>query len=110
MRGILWKGVDSDDGKTRIIKTFRTYERYMFMSLVTHGITQILALELVDRNYRLPLHMRTKPNAACSEENIIKDLGSLFFEGIASVAMKPISEKNKKASPSLPNKACLIHQ
>lgn len=79
MRGILWKGVDSDDRKTMLIKTFRTYERYTFMSLVAHGITQFLALELADRNYRSPLYMRTKPNAACSKENIIKDLGSLFL-------------------------------
>ena len=104
------EGVDSDDGKTRIIKTFRAYERYTFMSLVAHGITQILALELADRNYRSPLYMRTRPGKVCSEENIIKDLGSLFFKVIASVDMKPIPEKNKKASPSLPNKACLFHQ
>lgn len=103
------EGVFSDDGKTRIIKTFRAYERFTFMSLVAHGITQILALELADKNFRSPLYMRTKPNAACSEENIIKDLGSLFFKGIASVDIKPIPEKNKKTSPSLPNKACLIH-
>ena len=70
------------------------------MSLVAHGITRILALELADRNYRSPLYMRTKPNAACSEENIIKDLGSLFFTGIASVDMKPIPEKNKKGKPT----------
>lgn len=39
--------------------------------------------------------MRTKPNTACSEENIIKDLSSLFFKGIVSVDMKPIPKKNK---------------
>ena len=93
-----------------MLKTFRTYERYTFMSLVAHGITQILALELADRNYHSPLYMRTKPKAVCSEENIIKDLGSLFLKGIASTVMKPISDKNKKASPLLPNKACLNHQ
>ena len=104
------EGVNSESATRRILKTFRAYERYTFMSIVAHGITQILALELADRNYRSPLYMRTKPNTACSEENIIKDLGSLFIKGIASVNMKPIPEKNKKASPRLPNKACLIHQ
>ena len=99
--------VDSDSAKIRILKTFRAYERYTFMSLVAHGITQILALELADRNYQSPLYMRTKPKAVCSEENIIKDLGSLFLKGIASTVMNPIPDKNKKASPRLPNKACL---
>ncbi|MGN1190638.1 MAG: hypothetical protein ACI4SL_09625, partial [Candidatus Ornithospirochaeta sp.] len=40
------EGVDSDSEKRRILKTFRAYERYTFMSLVAHGITQLLALEL----------------------------------------------------------------
>ena len=73
------EGIDSESATRRILKTFRAYERYTFMSLVAHGITQILPLELADRNYRSPLYMRTKPNTACSEENIIKDLGSLFL-------------------------------
>ena len=87
------EGVDSESATRRILKTFRAYERYTFMSLVAHGITQILALELADRNYRSPLYMRMKPNTACSEENIIKDLSSLFFKGIVSVDMKPIPGK-----------------
>lgn len=49
------EGVDSESATRRILKTFRAYERYTFMSLVAHGITQILALELADRNYRSPL-------------------------------------------------------
>lgn len=104
------ESVDSDAEKRRILKTFRAYERYTFMSLVAHGITHILALDLADRNYQSPLYMRTKPKAVCSEENIIKDLGSLFLRGIASTVMKPIPDKNKKASLGLPNKTCLNHQ
>lgn len=87
------EGVDSDSAKIRILKTFRSYERYTFMSLVAQGITQILALELADRNYQSPLYKGMKPKAACSEENVIKDLGSLFFKGVASVLMKPIHNK-----------------
>ena len=102
--------VDSDSAKIRILKTFRAYERYTFMSLVAHGITQILALELAAKGYRSPLYLRTKPKKVCSEENITRDLGSLFLKGIASTIMKPIPDKNKKASPCLPNKACLNRQ
>ena len=102
--------VDSDSAKRRILKTFRAYERYTFMSLVAHGITQLLALELAERGYRSPLYLRTKPEKVCSEENITRDLGSLFLKGIASTIMKPIPDKNKKASPCLPNKACLNRQ
>ena len=99
--------VDSDSAKIRILKTFRAYERYTFMSLVAHGITQILALELAAKGYRSPLYLRTKPKKVFSEENIIKDLGSLFSKGIASTITRPILDKNKTESPILPNKACL---
>ena len=102
--------VDSDSAKRRILKTFRAYERYTFMSLVSHGITQLLALELAAKGYRSPLYLRTKPEKVCSEENIIRDLGSLFLKGIASTATRPIPDKNKMASPILPKTAPAIHQ
>lgn len=103
-------GVDSDSAKRRILKTFRAYERYTFMSLVAHGITQLLALELAGKGYRSPLYLRTRPEKVCSEENIIKDLGSLFFKGIASTIARPIPDKNKMASPILPKTTPAIHQ
>ena len=99
--------VDSDSAKIRILKTFRAYERYTFMSLVAHGITQILVLELAAKDYRSPLYLRTQPKKVFSEENIIKDLGSLFSKGIASTITRPILDKNKTESPNRPNKACL---
>lgn len=104
------ESVDSDAEKRRILKTFRAYERYTFMSLVAHGITQLLALELAERGYRSPLYLRTKPERVCSEENIMKDLGSLFLKGIASAVTRPIPDKNKMASPILPKTAPAILQ